>query len=88
MPPEYEVRLRKKVRKDWRDVCIRDPQGAAEALRFLRNTPEQRVPGKVKKLRSKLKGLLQYDVNYSDRIQYWVDKENNIVWVEWAGPHP
>jgi len=32
MPPEYEVRLRKKVKKGWRDVCIRDPQGAAEAL--------------------------------------------------------
>jgi len=88
MPPEYEVRLRKKVKKGWRDVCIRDPQGAAEALRFLQTTPERRVPGKVKKLRGKLKGLLQYDVNYSDRIQYWVDKENNIVWVEWAGPHP
>jgi len=87
MSPEYEVRLRKKVRKGWRDVCTRDPQGAAEALRFLRTTPERRVPGKVKKLRGKLKGLLQYDVNYSDRIQYWVDKENNIVWVEYAGSH-
>jgi hypothetical protein len=46
------------------------------------------VPGKVKKLKGKLKGLLQYDVNYSDRVWYWVDRENNVVWVEYAGPHP
>jgi len=31
--------------------------------------------------------LLQYDVNYRDRIQYWIDKESNVVWVEYAGPH-
>jgi len=47
-----------------------------------------RIPGKIKKLRGKLRGLLQYSVNYSDRVQYWVDKEEGIVWVEYAGPHP
>ena len=97
MSPEYEVRLRKKTRKGWRDICRRDPQGAAEVLRFLQTSPERRIPGKVKKLKGKLKGLLQYDVNYSDRVQYWVDKESaypiagngiGIVWVEYAGPHP
>lgn len=87
MSPEYEVRLRKKARKGWQDICARDPQGAAETLRFLQTTPEQRIPGKVKKLKGKLKGLLQYDVNYSDRVQYWVDKRNKTVWVEYAGPH-
>jgi mRNA-degrading endonuclease RelE of RelBE toxin-antitoxin system len=50
MSPEYEVRLRKKARKGWRDICRRDPQGAAEVLRFLQTTPERRIPGKVKKL--------------------------------------
>ena len=88
MPPEHEVRLRKRARKGWQDICVRDPQGAAEALRFLRTTPERRVPGKVKKLKGKLKGLLQYDVNYSDRVWYWVDRGRNVVWVEYAGPHP
>ena len=62
--------------------------GAAETLHFLRNTPELRIPGKGKKLKGKLRGLLQYNVNYSDRVQYWVDKERGIVWVEYAGPHP
>lgn len=84
MSHEYEVRLRKKARKGWDDICTRDPQGAAETLRFLRITPELRIPGKVKKL----KGLIQYDVNYSDRVRYWIDKENDIVWVEHAGSHP
>ncbi len=88
MPADFDVRLRKQAAKGWSDVCARDPQGAAETLRFLQTTPERRVPGKVKKLKGKLQGLLQYDVNYSDRIQYWVDRENQIVWVEYAGPHP
>ena len=88
MPPKYEVRLRKTTRKGWQGICARDPQGAQEVLQFLRTTPARRVPGKVKKLKGKLKGLLQYDVNYSDRVQYWLDKENNVVWVEYAGPHP
>ena len=88
MPPEYEVRLRKKTRKGWQGICARDHQGALEALRFFQTTPGRRVSGKVKKLKGKLKGLLQYDVNYRDRVQYWIDKENNIVWVEYAGPHP
>ncbi|MCX6031121.1 MAG: hypothetical protein NT169_17715 [Chloroflexi bacterium] len=88
MPPDYDVRLRKQAAKGWSVVCARDPQGATEALRFLQTTPERRVPGKVKKLKGKLQGLLQYDVNYSDRIQYWVDRESQIVWVEYAGPHP
>ena len=87
MPPEYEIQLRKKTRKGWQNICARDPQGALEALRFLHTTPDRRVPGKVKKLKGKLMGLLQYDVNYRDRIQYWIDKESNVVWVEYAGPH-
>lgn len=88
MPREYEVRLRKSAQKGWREICVRDPQGAVETLRFLQSTPEQRVPGKVKKLKGRLRGLLQYDVNYSDRVQYWVDKESGVVWVEYAGAHP
>jgi hypothetical protein len=63
MPPDYQVRLRIKCKKGWQDVCARDPQGAAAALEFLHTTPERRVPGKVKKLKGKLAGLLQYDVS-------------------------
>jgi len=88
VPTRYEVVLRRSAKKGWQDICTRDPNGAAETLHFLRNTPELRIPGKVKKLRGKLRGLLQYNVNYSDRVQYWVDKERGIVWVEYAGPHP
>ena len=79
MTPKYEIQLRKKTRKGWQGICARDPQGAEQLLQFLRTIPDRQVPGKVKKLRGKLKGLLQYDVNYSDRVQYWIDKETNVV---------
>ena len=87
MPPEYEIQLWKKTRKGWQNICARDPHGALEALRFPHTTSDRRVLGKVKKLKGKLMDLLKYDVNYRDRIQYWIDKESNVVWVEYAGPH-
>lgn len=89
MSEKYKVVFRNKTAvKGWQEICIRDPKGAAETLMFLENTPELRLPGKVKKLRGKWKGLLQYDVNYGDRIHYWVNKGNATVYVEYAGPHP
>ncbi|MBU0567828.1 hypothetical protein KJ693_05065 [bacterium] len=88
MPSKYKVVRRKAVKKGWLDICARDPKGAAEVLQFLETTPELRVPGKVKKLRGRLKGLLQYDVNYKDRVQYWVNKSEGKVMIEYAGPHP
>jgi len=88
MPDEYRIVIRRGTRKGWQAICERDPQGAAEVWQFLTAHPQQRVPGKVKKLRGKLAGLLQYDVNYRDRVQYWVDDETRTVHVEYAGPHP
>lgn len=88
MLSKYKVVRRKAAKKGWLDICVRDPKGAAEALQFLETTPELRMPGKVKKLKGKFKGLLQYDVNYKDRVQYWVNKSKGIVMVEYAGPHP
>ncbi len=89
MPAQYKVLLRNKTaQKGWQEICQRDAQGAAQAWQFLTATPETRLPGKVKRLKGKWAGLLQYDVNYSDRLQYWVDQETHTVWVEYAGPHP
>ncbi len=88
MANKFRVMLRKRAVKGWQDLTARNPQGVAEILRFLQTTPELRVPGKVKKLKGKLKGLLQYDVTFSDRIQYWVDKGQSVVWIEYAGSHP
>jgi len=88
VPKTYDVVLRHSARKGWQDICRRDPTGAGEAYQHLHTTPTLRVPGKVKKLRGKWVGLLQYRVNRSDRLQYWVDEEAKVVYVEYAGPHP
>ena len=88
MPEAYKVVLRRSAKKGWRDICHRDPTGPAEAYQYLCTTPTLRVPGKVKKLRGKWAGLLQYRVNRSDRLQYWIDKDAKVVYVEYAGPHP
>jgi len=72
----------------WQDICRCDPTGTAEAYRYFRTTPTLRVPGKVKKLRGKWAGLLQHRVNRSGRLQYWVDEDAEVVYVEYAGPYP
>ena len=87
MPKTYEVVLRRSAKKGWQDICRRDPTGTAEAYQHLR-PPVSRVPGKVKKLRGRWAGLLQYRVNRSDHLQYWVDEEVEVVYVEYAGPYP
>jgi len=88
VPKAYEVVLRRSAKKGWQDICRRDPTGAADAYQHLRTTPALHAPGKVKKLRGKWAGLLQYRVNRSDRLQYWVDEDAGVVYVEYAGPHP
>ena len=88
MPKVYKVVLRRVAQKGWQDIYRRDLEGATRAYQHLCTTPLLRVPGKVKKLRGKWAGLLQYRVNRSDRLQYWVDKDAGIVYVEYAGPHP
>lgn len=88
MQPEYEIVLRRSAKKGWKDICKRDPRGASEVYEHLRRAPTLRAPGKVKKLKGKWAGLLQYRVNQSDRVQYWVDEDAGVVYVEYAGPHP
>ena len=34
------------------------------------------------------RGVIEYRVNYHDRVFYTVDKEANLVIIEYAGPHP
>ena len=44
--------------------------------------------GKAKKLKGRLKKYIQYDVTYSGRVRYYIDKKNSRVIVDYAGPHP
>ena len=34
------------------------------------------------------RGVIEYRVNYHDRVFYTVDKKANLVVIEYAGPHP
>jgi Txe/YoeB family toxin of Txe-Axe toxin-antitoxin module len=57
---------------------------------FLREYPTNlRVTsGKAKKLRGRLQDYYQYDVTYSDRVRYQVDKKSRAVKIAYAGGHP
>ena len=57
---------------------------------FLEEAPEDRLRsgGKLKKLKGKVDGILQYDITDKARVRYWVDRVKRIVYVEYAGYHP
>ena len=54
----------------------------------LQHTPKLRIPGKLKELKGEYKGYYQYDINQRDRMIYWVDDREMIVYVEYIGKHP
>lgn len=57
---------------------------------FLCEYPEDRIKaeGKLKKLKGKEEGKLQYDLPSSYRLIYTVDREAKRVKVEFIGYHP
>ena len=74
----------------WEALEEEHPDQMDELKRFLKQYPTNlRVTnGKAKRLRGKLKEYHQYDVTYSDRVRYQVDKKARKVTVVYAGPHP
>jgi hypothetical protein len=74
----------------WQALEATYPDEMAWLKTFLRTQPTNTriTNGKCKKLKGDLKHLLQYDVGYSDRVRYSVDKANLEVKVVYAGPHP
>jgi mRNA-degrading endonuclease RelE of RelBE toxin-antitoxin system len=57
---------------------------------FLSEHPEDReaAAGRLKKLRGRQAGLLQYDLPAFYRLIYRVDRERQLVIVEYIGSHP
>lgn len=85
----YEIVLEKRnARKGWQRLKIEFPAQMTRCEEFLKTTPEMRIAGKVKVLRGRLQGLLQYDLTESHRIRYWVQKNPNKVFIEYSGSHP
>lgn len=85
----YLVRLHKRAQKGLKKL---PPARREKARRFinthLRFTPLQPIPDKTKCLSGPLVGIYQYDLSYSDRIWWRVDKEEATVYVLYIGPHP
>ena len=88
---KFQIRLRSNSTiKSWNSLSEDIPDAVKRCREFLENSPEDRLRsgGKLKKLKGKLKGILQYDITDSARVQYRVDRKQAIVYVEYIGYHP
>jgi mRNA-degrading endonuclease RelE of RelBE toxin-antitoxin system len=88
--PLYTIRVNNQTLDGWQKLCASCPEEMDNLKRFLKNHPDNlRVTGgKAKKLKGRLKQYIQYDVTYSHRVWYKVDKKSKTVIVDYAGPHP
>jgi mRNA-degrading endonuclease RelE of RelBE toxin-antitoxin system len=86
----YEVRLNNSVLAGWKKLEEYYPEEMKALLVLLRTEPDNlRITnGKTKKLKGRLREYLQYDVSFSDRVRYTINKKRRLVLVEYAGPHP
>ena len=90
-PEPYVIKLRTaSVLKGWKTLDVNHPEAMARCRAFLMHSPLNRLAsgGKLKKLKGKYQGMLQYDVNDSFRVRYWVDSNTHTVYIEYAGQHP
>lgn len=88
---EYQIDLEKKTAlHGWQQLEEQFPSAMQRCREFLTKNPINTIKsrGKAKKLKGSLKWLYQYDVTDSDRVWYWVDKQERVVKIEYAGPHP
>ena len=88
--PGYAIQVNNHILDGWHRLSQEHPGQMAELKQLLKHYPDNLRPtnGKAKKLKGRLKEYYQYDVTYSDRVRYRVDKKNRIVYVDYAGPHP
>jgi len=66
------------------------PEAIERTEGFLKKTPEDRLKsgGKLKKLKGRLKGILQYDITDEARIWYTIDRKQRMVCIKYVGHHP
>jgi len=86
---EYRIELKKRLEKNW-EALEQETSGALERCKkFLKETPENRLKssGKLKKLKGRFKGILQYDITDQARVWYRVDRRQRIVYIEYIGHH-
>jgi len=70
--------------------CFKMPEAIERCKKFLKESPANRLKsgGKLKKLRGRFKGILQYDITDEARVWYRVDRKNRVVYIEYVGHHP
>jgi hypothetical protein len=88
--PQYQIFFKNRnVEKCWRSYEAQMTDKMADIRKFLEENPKDRskAPGKLKKLRGRLKQLLQYDLTASDRIWYEVVLDEKSVYIVRIGPH-
>jgi mRNA-degrading endonuclease RelE of RelBE toxin-antitoxin system len=54
----------------------------------LASRPLERIPGKVKELRGRYKGVMQFDIDANYRLLYRVENESRTVFILYIGTHP
>ena len=88
---KYQIKFKNSsVEAAWYLMESSHPEQMERCKQFLQENPEDRLKsgGKLKKLKGKLNGILQYDITRGDRIHYIVDRKDCIVYVEYIGSHP
>jgi len=87
---QYKILVENRAKEGWEQLKEAYPDEMDELIKFLKQYPTNlRVThGKAKKLRGALQGYYQYDVTFSDRVRYQVDKIAVEVKVAYAGRHP
>ena len=88
---KYQIKFKNSsVEGSWYSLASDMPEPMERCKQFLQENPEDRLKsgGKLKKLKGKLSGVLQYDITGKARIQYWVDRVQRIVYAEYVGYHP
>jgi mRNA-degrading endonuclease YafQ of YafQ-DinJ toxin-antitoxin module len=89
--PQYRIQFKSRaVEKAWQQYEQDFPDAMAACTEFLETSPLDRLQSrnKLKKLKGKLSGILQYDLTFSERIWYKVDASDNTVNIEYIGSHP
>jgi mRNA-degrading endonuclease RelE of RelBE toxin-antitoxin system len=87
---KFQIKFRNNaVEKDWFSLKEDIPDKLEQCKIFLQETPQDRLKsgGKLKKLKGRLKGILQYDITDSTRVRYRVNSSEHIIYIEYIGYH-
>jgi mRNA-degrading endonuclease RelE of RelBE toxin-antitoxin system len=88
---KYQIKFKNSsVETSWYSMESTHSEQMKRCKQYLQENPEDRLKsgGKLKKLKGKWQGILQYDITRRVRIHYFVDAKECIVYIEYIGPHP